>query len=171
MNILLQRVIQRIVRTGNLKVTGPSGTTHEFGDGTGAPVHMLIKTRRAERAITFDALLALPEAYMDGDVDLIEGDVLGLLKQVYENLGPSATIEGTWLKALEGLRYAFRRLYQVNTAARAKRNVQHHYDLSGELYRLFLDEDMQYSCAYFEHPDMTLEEAQLAKKRHIAAKL
>ena len=83
---------------------------------------------------------------MDGDVDLIEGDVLGLLKQVYENLGPSATIEGTWLKALEGLRYAFRRLYQVNTAARAKRNVQHHYDLSGELYRLFLDEDTVYSA-------------------------
>ena len=64
-----------------------------------------------------------------------------------------------------------RRLQQVNTAARARRNVQHHYDLSGELYRLFLDEDMQYSCAYFERPDMTLEEAQLAKKRHIAAKL
>ena len=94
-----------------------------------------------------------------------------LLKVVYENLGPTATIEATWLKAVEGLRYAFRRLYQVNTAARARRNVQHHYDLSGELYRLFLDEDMQYSCAYFERPDMTLEEAQLAKKRHIASKL
>ena len=77
MNILLQRVVQRIVRTGNSKVTGPNGTTHEFGDGSGDPVHMLIKTRRAERAITFDAMLALPEAYMDGDVDFIEGDVLG----------------------------------------------------------------------------------------------
>jgi cyclopropane-fatty-acyl-phospholipid synthase len=171
MNILLQRVTQKIVRTGSLIITGPNGTTHEFGDGTGDPVHMLIKTRRAERAITFDAMLALPEAYMDGDLDFLQGDVLALLKLVYENLGPTATIEGTWLKAVEGLRYAFRRLYQVNTAARAKRNVQHHYDLSGDLYRLFLDEDMQYSCAYFERPDMTLEEAQLAKKRHIASKL
>jgi cyclopropane-fatty-acyl-phospholipid synthase len=171
MNILLQRVVQRIVRTGNLKITGPNGATHEFGDGDGDPVHMLIKTRRAERAITFDAMLALPEAYMDGDVDFLQGDVLALLKLVYENLGPTATIEATWLKAVEGLRYAFRRLYQVNTAARAMRNVQHHYDLSGDLYRLFLDEDMQYSCAYFERPDMTLEEAQMAKKRHIASKL
>ena len=71
----------------------------------------------------------------------------------------------------KGLRHAFRRLQQINTAARSRRNVQRHYDLSGELYRLFLDEDMQYSCAYFEQPDMTLDEAQLAKKRHIAAKL
>jgi cyclopropane-fatty-acyl-phospholipid synthase len=70
-----------------------------------------------------------------------------------------------------GPRIAFRRLQQVNTACAARRNVQRHYDLSGELYELFLDEDMQYSCAYFERPDMTLEEAQLAKKRHIAAKL
>ena len=171
MNILLQRVVQNIVRTGSLKITGPNGTTHAFGDGSGNPVHILIKSRRAERAITFDAMLALPEAYMDEELDFIEGDVLALLKLVYENLGPTATIEATWVKAVEGLRYAFRRLYQVNTAARAKRNVQHHYDLSGELYRLFLDEDMQYSCAYFERPDMTLEEAQLAKKRHIASKL
>ena len=64
-----------------------------------------------------------------------------------------------------------RRLQQINTAARARRNVRHHYDLSGELYRLFLDEDMQYSCAYFERPDMSLEDAQRAKKRHLAAKL
>src|SRR3569832_1243296 len=59
----------------------------------------------------------------------------------------------------------------MNARATAKKNVAHHYDLSDELYRRFLDEDMQYSCAYFARPDMTLEEAQLAKKRHLAAKL
>jgi len=171
MNILLQSVIQRIVRSGTLKITGPQGATHVFGDGSGNPVHMAIHTRHAERAIALDPMLALPEAFMDGELDFVEGDSLALLKLVYENLGPTSTIEATWLKALEGLRYAFRRFYQVNTAARARRNVQHHYDLSGELYRLFLDTDMQYSCAYFERPDMTLEQAQLAKKRHIAAKL
>src|SRR5690606_27834211 len=60
---------------------------------------------------------------------------------------------------------------QINTATRARRNVSHHYDLSGDLYRLFLDADMQYSCAYFAEPAMSLDQAQEAKKRHIAAKL
>jgi cyclopropane-fatty-acyl-phospholipid synthase len=171
MNVLLQRILSRLVRTGNLTVTDPKGSTHVFGDDTGQPVHMVIHTRHAERAIAFDPMLALPEAFMDGDVDFVQGDVLALLRIAYENMGPTGSIEAAWTKGVEGLRYAFRRLQQVNTAARARRNVQRHYDLSGDLYKLFLDADMQYSCAYFERPDMTLEEAQLAKKRHIAAKL
>src|SRR5205085_3091687 len=58
-----------------------------------------------------------------------------------------------------------------NRPTRARRNVAHHYDLDGRLYSLFLDSDRQYSCAYFETPDQSLDDAQLAKKRHIAAKL
>ncbi|TIT61232.1 MAG: class I SAM-dependent methyltransferase, partial [Mesorhizobium sp.] len=170
MNILLKRVLDRLVRTGNLKVTGPKGSTFIFGDGSGEPVHMHIKTRHAERAISFDPMLAVPESYMDGELDILEGGVLGLMRIAFQNMG-SGGIDATWSKAIEGLRHAFRRLQQINTASRSRRNVQRHYDLSGELYRLFLDEDMQYSCAYFEQPDMTLEEAQAAKKRHIAAKL
>ena len=170
MNILLKRVLDRLVRTGNLRVTGPKGSTVVFGDGSGEPVHMHIKTRHAERAISFDPMLAVPEAYMDGELDIIEGGVLGVMRIAFQNMG-SGGIDATWSKAIEGLRHAFRRLQQINTAARSRRNVQRHYDLSGDLYRLFLDEDMQYSCAYFEQPDMTLDEAQMAKKRHIAAKL
>src|SRR5581483_7317049 len=74
-------------------------------------------------------------------------------------------------KIRERLRIALRPLHQRNSARRAKRNVAHHYDLDGRLYDLFLDSDRQYSCAYFEHPGQRLDEAQLAKKRHIAAKL
>ena len=170
MNVLLQRILGRLVRVGNLTVTGPRGESHRFGDGSGQPVHMLIKTRRAERAITFDATLAVPEGYMDGDVEIANGDVFGLLRIAFQNM-PDGMIDAAWTRAIEGLRIAFRRLQQVNTAARARSNVERHYDLSGDLYRLFLDDDMQYSCAYFTEPDMTLEEAQLAKKAHIAAKL
>ena len=65
----------------------------------------------------------------------------------------------------------FRRLQQANPVAQARRNVAHHYDLSGEFYDLFLDEDRQYSCAYFPRADASLDEAQRAKRRHIAAKL
>jgi len=171
MNIVLKRIVERVAKVGNLKITGPNGHTYAFGDGSGEPVHIHIKSRRAEAAIALDPMLALPEAFMDGELDFLEGDVLGLLHAAYQNLGPSGTIESTWTKAVEGLRVALRRVHQFNTATRSKRNVQRHYDLSGELYRLFLDRDMQYSCAYFERPDMTLEEAQIAKKRHLAAKL
>ncbi|MER2534721.1 MAG: cyclopropane-fatty-acyl-phospholipid synthase family protein [Rhizobiaceae bacterium] len=170
MNVFLQRLVGKVVHTGNLTVTGPDGTAHAFGDGSGDPVHIEIRTRHAEMAIALDPMLAFPEAYMDEEIEFRQGDVLAFLRIVYLNMGQSG-VEATWTRALEGLRHVFRRLQQVNTHARSRRNVQRHYDLSGELYKLFLDEDMQYSCAYFERPDMTLDEAQLAKKRHIAAKL
>jgi len=170
MNIFLQRVVERLVRTGNLAITGSNGSTAIYGDGSGPRVHLHLKTAHAERAIALDPSLGLPEAFMDGEVDFLEGDVLSLLHLVYDNMGP-AGIDAAWARAVESLRIAFRRLQQVNTHARSKRNVQRHYDLSGEMYKLFLDTDMQYSCAYFERPDMTLEEAQHAKKRHLAAKL
>ncbi|MCV3240162.1 SAM-dependent methyltransferase [Mesorhizobium sp. ZC-5] len=171
MNVFLRTVVDRLVRTGNLTVTGPDGTSHSFGDGSGDPVHLVIKTGRAERAITLHPTLALPEAFMDEELDIVEGDVLGLLHLVYRNMGPHGSIDASWTKAADAVRLAVRRLQQVNTIGRSRKNVAHHYDLSGELYRLFLDDDMQYSCAYFERPDMTLDEAQLAKKRHIASKL
>ena len=166
MNTLLQHMIRRLVRSGNLKVTGADGITQEFGDGTGNAVHLAIRSRRAEWAITRNPWIALPEMYMDQQLEFLEGEVLDLLRIVYNS--------GTQLplgRMLEGLHYAVRRLQQINTARRARKNINHHYDLSGDLYRLFLDADMQYSCAYFARPEMTLDQAQEAKKRHIAAKL
>ncbi|MBS3650631.1 class I SAM-dependent methyltransferase [Pseudaminobacter sp. 19-2017] len=170
MNILLRRVVDRVVRVGNLKITGPDGSVHSFGDGSGPLVHVHIKTTHAERAITLHPSLAVGEAFMDQELDFLEGDVLSFLHLIYENTGPMGSGDAL-SRAMEGVRVAIRGLHQMNTHRRSKRNVERHYDLSGEMYKLFLDEDMQYSCAYFERPDMTLEEAQLAKKRHIAAKL
>lgn len=170
MNVLLQGIFAKLVRIGNLTVTGPDGRPQRFGDGSGDPVHMLIRTKRAERAITFDPTLAVPEAYMAGEMDIVEGDIFGFMRIAFQNLG-NGTVDAAWSRAIEGLRVALRRFQQINTAARSKRNVERHYDLSGELYRLFLDTDMQYSCAYFATAEMTLEEAQQAKKAHISAKL
>jgi len=76
-----------------------------------------------------------------------------------------------WAKLQWFLRYLVRHVRQFNPRDRSKNNVAHHYDLDGRLYSLFLDADKQYSCGYFERPDATLDDAQLAKKRHIAAKL
>ncbi len=170
MNVFLERIAERVVRRGNLVITGPNGATRTFGDGSGQKVHMVIHTRHAERAITLHPSLAIPEAFMEEELDFVEGDVLSFLHLVYQNTGIS-WIESTWGKLVNSARLTVRPLQQLNNARQSRRNVAHHYDLSGDLYKLFLDTDMQYSCAYFERPDMTLEEAQLAKKRHIAAKL
>ncbi|UVK46726.1 cyclopropane-fatty-acyl-phospholipid synthase family protein [Mesorhizobium sp. AR07] len=170
MNVLLRHVLHSLVRKGNLRVIGPNGMMDSFGDGTGVPAYIHIKTLRAGRAITFDPMLALPEAYMRSEVDIPEGGILGLMRIVFQNIG-NAGIDTAWTRAVDGVRHAFRRFQQINTTRRARRNVEVHYDLSVNLYRLFLDDDMQYSCAYFQRPEMTLDEAQSAKKRHIAAKL
>jgi cyclopropane-fatty-acyl-phospholipid synthase len=167
---LLNAIASKIFTTGSLSITEPDGTTTRYGDGTGEHVHIAIRTAAAARAIALDPMLAMPEAYMDGTFEILEGDLLGFLKVAFENTGRSGS-HPLATRAVEGWRRLFRRFQQINTTARAKENVHRHYDLSGEMYRLFLDADMQYSCAYFERPEMTLDEAQEAKKRHIAAKL
>jgi cyclopropane-fatty-acyl-phospholipid synthase len=76
-----------------------------------------------------------------------------------------------WAHPAAAMRYLWRHLQQFNPRGRSRRNVAHHYDLDTRLYSLFLDSDRQYSCAYFESPGQSLDDAQLAKRRHIAAKL
>jgi cyclopropane-fatty-acyl-phospholipid synthase len=97
--------------------------------------------------------------FMAEEVDFLEGDALAFMRIAYANMIRAGA--ATWVTAWRnGARYAVRRLPADQHPGRSRSNVQHHYDLSGDLYRLFLDEDMQYSCAYFGRPDMTLEEAQ-----------
>lgn len=167
---LLITIANKLIRTGSLSVTEPDGTTTRIGDGSGEHVHVAVRTPAAARAIALDPMLALPEAFMDGDFVVLEGDLLGFLRIAFQNMGRGRP-DPALTRLVEGWRKLFRRFQQINTASRARENVHRHYDLSGEMYRLFLDEDMQYSCGYFERPDMTLDEAQEAKKRHLAAKL
>ncbi|MGD9915956.1 MAG: class I SAM-dependent methyltransferase [Rhizobiaceae bacterium] len=171
MNVFLSKLLKTLVKTGTLKITGADRQTVTFGDGTGNPIHIQIKSAKAERAIAFDPMLAFPEAYMAQEAEFLDGDVIEFLELIFINFGAAGTLDAAWARVFDGVRFAFRKAQQFNLPGRSKRNVQHHYDLSGELYKLFLDSDMQYSCAYWESPDVTLEEAQLAKKRHLAAKL
>jgi cyclopropane-fatty-acyl-phospholipid synthase len=125
--------------------------------------------RRAQRGVLLDPELRLGEAYMDGTLRVEEGSIADLLAivlgQTTDGMPPHWALP-QWL-----LRYLHRRLQQFNPPTRARRNVAHHYDLDGRLYSLFLDADRQYSCGYFETPEQSLDDAQLAKKRHLAAKL
>jgi len=108
------------------------------------------------------------EVYMDGTVVIENDDLYGMLSLLLAN---AAVAPRNWREWTMKLHRLMRWVEQFNPADRSKRNVAHHYDLSGELYDLFLDEDRQYSCAYFRQADYTLEEAQSAKKHHIAKKL
>jgi cyclopropane-fatty-acyl-phospholipid synthase len=123
---------------------------------------------KAQRAVLLNPELRLGEAYMDGTFVLEQGSIAEALAILMrqEHIAPPS-----WALPLRFVRYLLRRLQQFNPRSRARRNVAHHYDLDGRLYALFLDADQQYSCAYFEAQDQSLDDAQLAKKRHLAAKL
>ncbi len=166
---LLLRMIGAVVRQGTLVVHLPDGTIHTFGDGTGTPVAMHVRDAALLRRLVTDTELALGEGYVDGRITFDNDDLHGFLRIAIAN--QYAQGMPGWMAPIEGLRHHLGRLRTFNPMGRARRNVAHHYDLSGTLYDLFLDDDKQYSCAYFSRPGMTLDEAQAAKKHHIAAKL
>ncbi|MCB1381033.1 MAG: class I SAM-dependent methyltransferase [Alphaproteobacteria bacterium] len=166
---LLDRALKLVVKSGTLHVSAPDGRLHKYGDETGNPVHIRVTSSEAARRVALDPDLNLGEAYMDGGIELVYGtayDMLALLMANAETYDmPKAA------RVLYNIRKLKKRVDQYNPVGKAKQNVAHHYDLSGAMYDLFLDRDRQYSCAYFEGPDASLEDAQLAKKRHLAAKL
>jgi cyclopropane-fatty-acyl-phospholipid synthase len=162
----LQAYLQKVIREGALTVRLPGGRALNLGDGTGTPVIVAIATHRWLARIAADPSMGVGEAYMDGGLLLEQGSMADLVDLIgrnakYRPLKRAGPLARWWLD---------RRL-QANARRAARRNVAHHYDLSVDFYRRFLDPDMQYSCAYFAHPGASLEEAQVAKKRHLAAKL
>ena len=162
----LLRVALAHVARGNLQLTTARGTTLAFGDGTGPPIAARFTSKAAQWAVLLDPDLKLGEAYMDGTFVMERGSIAQFVDLVAEK-----TAWPRWAAPITALRFAWRRIKQLNVRTRARRNVAHHYDLDHRLYALFLDSDRQYSCAYFETPPESLDDAQLAKKRHLAAKL
>ena len=166
---MLQGFLKRLVRVGALTVRLPNGKALNYGDGTGPEVSVHITVWSAARAIAADPQAGLGDAYMNGQLLFEKGDIWDLLELGGRNLSDrSDKHHGPMQMAVLAAR---QRLQQWNDRTAAKSNVAHHYDISNDLYRRFLDADMQYSCAYYARPGMTLDEAQAAKKAHIAAKL
>jgi cyclopropane-fatty-acyl-phospholipid synthase len=165
---MISRIINGLVRVGRLRVEFADGSVGHYGDGTGPQVAVRFNDHGAVWRLLRDPELEFGELYMDGRLELTQGDLYDLLAVGSANLWKTEGL--AWLKALEKLRTRLIS-WTRNDRGRARRNVASHYDLDHRLYDLFLDADRQYSCAYYEHPGQTLEEAQLAKKRHIAAKM
>ena len=169
MERLLRLALRHFIHAGNLRVTTAGGTVFTFGDRSGPPVAIRFTTRAAQCGVLLDPELKFGEAYVDGTLVVEQGTITDVLSVVFAQRRDGKP--PLWARLQWLIRYLYRRLRQFNPPKRSRRNVAHHYDLHGQLYALFLDADRQYSCAYFETPDQTLDDAQIAKKRHLAAKL
>ncbi|MCY1664476.1 SAM-dependent methyltransferase [Rhizobium sp. SL86] len=164
----LRTLVAKIIKIGSLTVRGPSGE-ETFGKGGGRKVTIRFTDVQAEEELAADPALKLGELYMEGRLLIDEGDIYEFLALVKDNtLSEGLTFGMVWRGLLRIGASLFRNRVPIN---HNRRNVAHHYDLDGRLFSLFLDQDWQYSCAYFNPPGISLDEAQLAKKRHIAAKL
>ena len=165
----LRYILDRLITTGDLNLIDADDRNYGFGDHSGPPVVARIAEKWTEIRLALNPMLAIGEAYMDGRLIIEQGTIYDLLEIILKNL--AAIRWPRWLKLIDDARSLTRPLQNYNPVRRAKRNVAHHYDLDGSLYDLFLDADRLYSCAYFETDRTPLDEAQAAKKRHLAAKL
>jgi cyclopropane-fatty-acyl-phospholipid synthase len=167
--MLLAPLLERMITIGRLQVVDAGGALHTFGGSPGPAVTVRLRDPALHWKIVMRPRLFVGEAFMDGSLTIEEGGLYDFIDLLAVNL--EALPEGLPLRLLNGLIAPLRRLHQYNPRHRAQANAAHHYDLSDQLYELFLDRDRQYSCAYFRDGREDLDTAQLHKKQHIAAKL
>ncbi len=166
---LFDRLLKRVIRKGTLHVIDASGKKHSYGGEPGPEVTIQITDAGLYRKLFTNPELHMGEAYMDGTLLVREGGIRGFL--TLSALNRQSVRNHPLQKLLRGTMKKLKRWQQRNTQKTSSANVRHHYDLSNDFYRLWLDNDMHYSCAYFATPEDTLEQAQQNKLRHIAAKL
>ncbi|WP_322988464.1 cyclopropane-fatty-acyl-phospholipid synthase family protein [Hoeflea sp.] len=166
----LYSMLDKVIKNGRLTLTDAKGVTHSFG-GTAPGPEAAIRFTKASTPlqIAINPELNAAEAFMDGELVMESGSIHDLMLLIFANKtrfdrSPNQIF---WRSVSRKLR----RFQQNNALTRARANVQAHYDIGEDIYKLFLDRDMQYSCAYFPDGSETLEEAQTLKKRHLAAKL
>ena len=166
------QMLDRLIVSGSLTYIDPKGRTHRFGgppiEGV-RPVTIRLTDAGLDWRLALQPLMTVGEAYMDGKLIIEDGTLYDFLALASANL--QGGHHAAWLDWGQKFSHLLRRVQQYNPMNAARKNASHHYDISLALYDLFLDPDRQYSCAYFDTPTTSLEEAQIAKKRHIMAKL
>ncbi len=166
---LIGRLINQVLTKGSITLKEPGKPARTYGAGGGEHLTVRFTDSKVAFDLVRNAQLRFGEAYMDGRIVIEDGTILDLLEMI---VGANRWEEkGFGPKAMTRAHRSLSKLLRHNNLKRARRNVAHHYDLNDELYDLFLDDDKQYSCAYFTDPGNGLEQAQLDKKAHIAAKL
>ena len=166
---MIERLINKLMSKGQLTLVMADGKRRTFGPGGGQSLTVRVTDRKTLFAIARNPRLGVGEAYMDGRLIVEDGTILDLMRLV---VGANRWEDkGKGRAAMNKGKGKWKALFRRNKVGTSRRNVAHHYDIGNDLYRLFLDEDMQYSCAYFTDPSNSLEQAQADKKAHIAAKL
>ncbi|WP_210484939.1 SAM-dependent methyltransferase [Microvirga antarctica] len=166
----LSHMLKSFVRTGTLRVIDADGGVHVFSGAPGPKVTMRLTDRSLYHKLFLNPELHAGEAYMDERLRFEDGSTL---RDFLTLFSMNRIALGTYplQKMLRGLSRGVKRFQQANPVGKAQQNVAHHYDLGNDFYKLFLDEGMQYSCAYFVNDDDTLEQAQRNKLRLVASKL
>ena len=166
---MLYSVLKKVNFKGKILIIDSSDKIHEFGNG---PDNLKIKltTKSIEKKLFRNPGLYFGEGYMNQEILIIEGTIeqlIDLITSCYDDF-----IQNNFIyRIYENFSGYFKIFQQLNEAVKSKQNVAHHYDLKEDLYKLFLDQDMQYSCAYFHNENISLEQAQIDKKKHIINKL
>jgi len=162
-------LIGKLLTKGRVTVISPGGSQATYGPGGGREMTIRLHDKRVEFEIVRNPRLGFGEAFMDGRLTIEGGDILEFLEMVVGGNRWEDGNEGR--RALNKGKLLLKNMWRRNSPLKSRRNVAHHYDIGNDLYRLFLDDDLQYSCAYFTDPGSSLEQAQAEKKAHIAAKL
>ena len=167
---LIGTVIERLLKRGSITIINPDGSRATYGPGGGKSLTIRLRDRKVPFELIRNPRLGVGETYMDERLIIEDGTILDLMELI--------TSSNRWEDGARGRKLigkskfsALKAVWRRNKPAKARQNVAHHYDIGNELYEIFLDDDLQYSCAYFTSPGNSLEQAQVDKKAHIAAKL
>ena len=166
---MLFSVLKKLNFDGTLEIIDSNDKIYKFGNSN-PHVRIRLKNKSIERKLFLNPNLHIGEAYMNEELVVEKGtieDFLNLITNCYDDF----ISNNKFYKFYEYLSSIFMPFQQINQLVNSKKNVAHHYDINEDLYKLFLDQDMQYSCAYFHNPNMSLDQAQKDKKQHIIKKL
>ena len=167
--MIIKSVLSRVIRKGNLTWIQHDGNIHHYGDGSGELIKIRTTKDFSEIKLLLNPSLQFGESYMNGSLIMEEGRIHDLLKLLFSN--SKIDVDHWIMDVSRAVRFILNKFSVGNYLSKSKKNVAHHYDLSDQLYDLFLDKDRQYSCAYFNSPNDTLDQAQTNKKELIAKKL
>lgn len=167
--MLFTSLLKYAFRTQAIRVIDAKGRPHVFGDGSEPRCTLRLKKASLDYTLLINPGLSVAEAFLDGDIVIEDGTLFDFMEVAAINY--CHVEDFPLVRILQWIGIGSKKLKQYNPVGIAQKNVAHHYDLSTDLYELFLDRDRQYSCAYFATPDDDLETAQRNKKRHLASKL
>lgn len=169
--MLLDAMLRRLIKTGDLTVIDAENNKHRYNASPSPKAVIRLHDKALEREILLQPDPAVGDAYMDGRLTIEEGDLIDFILLAFENSHRAGWNFGGAAMGKRMLASVMRGVHTWNSKRAARTNISRHYDIKSDLYELFLDDERSYTMAYFPTGKETIEQAQRAKERHVAAKL